>query len=91
MEKITAIVRGEYQYPFMMEPKQFEEKVTFTLYPPKDGEPRYGTGYYMGVDFENGNDAYVDVRYAKTTDIKKLADQYINDYWGKNLREYSFA
>lgn len=90
MEIIKAIVKGQYQYPFMMEPKQFEETATFTLYPPKDNEPHYGTGCYMGVDFGNGNDAYVDVRYAGTKDLKKLAAQYIENYWGGNLREYKF-
>lgn len=90
MESIKAIVKGQYQYPDMKQPEQFKMCVEFTLYPPKENEPHYGTGCYMGVDFSNWNDAYVDVRYTGTKDLKKLAEMYIKNYWGDNLREYEF-
>ena len=88
---ITATIRGQYQYPYMPKPKAFETTAKFTLIPPDPGEQHYGTGCYMSVEYGNGNDDYVDVRYARTTDIKKLAEAFIKDHWGENLREYEFA
>lgn len=85
---IKAIVKGVYKYPNMDQPKEFESNISFTLYPPAEGEKHYGTGCYMGVDFGNGNEAYVDVRYSGMTDIRKLASQYITNYLGSNLREF---
>ena len=87
---ITAIVHGEYQYPTMPKPKQFTEKVTFTMIPPDD-DVHYGTGYYMSVTgFANGYDQLIDVRYEGTTDVEKLARRFIENYWGSNLHEYTF-
>ena len=89
--KIKAIVRGQYQHPYMKEPRQFEETVTFTLYPPKPNEPHYGTGCYMGVESDNGLDQLIDVRYMGSRHLKELAAVYIRDHWGDNLREYVFT
>ena len=87
---ISAIVKGEYQYPNMAKPKQFEQTIKFEMCPPNPNEPHYGTGYYMLVVFPDNNEHVIDVRYAKTTDVKTLAESFIKDYWGKNLREYKF-
>ena len=89
--KVKAIVKGQYQHPGMKEPKRFEEEVTFTIYPPKPGEPHYGNGCYMGVESDNGIDDLIDVRYMGNRHIKELAKVYIENHWGSNLREYTFA
>lgn len=91
MENTVMVrVNGQYQYPNMTEPKRFEEIVKFILYPPKADEPHYGTGCYMGVEFENGYRDSVDVRYTRTRNLKELAAVFIRNYWGDNLIEYTF-
>lgn len=67
--------------------KSFSEDVIFTMLPPKD-DNHYGTGYYMSVDL--GRPDYsplIDVRYEGTTDVDKLADIWIENYYGKNAKE----
>lgn len=87
---VTAIIRGQYQYPTMPKPKQFTEKVTFTMIP-TDDDVHYGTGYYMSVTgLSSGFALLIDVRYEDTTDVEKLARRLIENYWGSNLREYTF-
>ena len=90
MESIKATIRGEYQWPSMTEPKQFEVEATFTLLPPAKGEAHYGTGCYMTVKIPHEREHYVDVRYERTRDLKELARRWIEGYYGENLREYCF-
>lgn len=85
---ITAKIKGMTNYPHIT-PKPYELEVAFTLYQPK-GDNDYGTGYYMGVDVNGEDFDYVDVRYAGTTDIKALAEDYIKGFWG-NVTECNFA
>ena len=69
----------------------FTQENLFTLHRPKEGESYYGTGCYMSVvqtSEEYGKqDHLVDVRYRRTTDLEKLADEWIADFFGKNARE----
>ena len=88
--EITATVRGTYQWPNMSEPKTFDGVLEFTLIPPNEGEAHYGTGCYMDVRRKGESREYVDVRYAGTKDIKKLAKQYIEDRFGDNAKEIVF-
>lgn len=67
------------------EGKAFTVKLEFILHPPKDSN-HYGTGYYMSV-ITPSFDYYVDVRYAQTLDIEKLADAWIRDNYGKNAEK----
>ena len=63
----------------------FTEEVTFRLIPPSDND-YYGNGHYMAVDMPR-NHFYVDCRYAGTTDIEKLADIWVKNYFGPNAQE----
>lgn len=60
-----------------------------TAIPPKEGFSYYGTGYYLSAvpikeDGTPDHDAsvYWDMRYAATTNIYKMADYWIRDYYG---------
>lgn len=75
--KMNAIIEGHD-----CQDKKFAENLTFTMIPPKDNN-HYGTGYYMRVERQSGNDL-VDVRYERTIDVEILADRYIKNYYGKN-------
>lgn len=88
---MKATIKGHTHY-FGEESKEFTTSINFKLHPPKENEPHYGTGYYMSVNFEghSGSSEYVDVRYLGTTDIKKLANLYIEDRYGKNAEEVIF-
>ena len=71
--------------------KEFNDVVVFELVKSKN-ENDYGTKLYMNVTQKNsGNKHFVDVRYARTTDIKKLAKAWLDDYYGANLRGYKEA
>lgn len=85
--KIAATIRGQYQWPNMAEPKPFETVLNFTLIPPEAGEAHYGTGCYMLVESNGKEQGYIDVRYAGTKDIKKLAKMYIDDHYGNNAKK----
>jgi len=65
--------------------QDFSVEVTFRLIPP-DSNDYYGNGYYMTVDMPN-NHFYVDCRYSGTTDIGRLADTWIKNYFGPNAQE----
>lgn len=65
--------------------QDFTTQVTFRLVPPT-GKDYYGNGYYMTVDMP-GNNFYVDCRYSGTTDINKLADTWMKNYFGPNAQE----
>lgn len=71
---------------FNCENEAFSVTVEFTMIPPAENEPHYGTGYYMMAKMP-GDKHYVDVRYERTTDIEVLADRWIQNYFGKNARE----
>lgn len=81
MEKATATISGVNKRNGL----QFNVSVQFTMIPPKECEAHYGTGYYMLVEFPDGNYNYVDVRYDKSTDVKVHAERFIKNYWGDNL------
>lgn len=70
--------------------KEFRRELKFKLIPPDEGTKHYGTGYYMTVVIDNDtdNERYVDVRYEKTTDIEVLANQWVNGYYGDNLKKF---
>ena len=64
--------------------RNFADSIIFTLIPP-EGHDYYGNGYYMNVEIDNAIH-YVDCRYARTTDIEKLATIWIQDFYGKNAQ-----
>ena len=68
------------------EGEPFKVVAEFTLIPPKEGEPHYGTGCYMTVKLP-GDKHLVDVRYEKTTDLEVLANRWIQGYFGKNAHK----
>ena len=67
------------------EGNDFTVEATFRLVPPS-GNDYYGNGYYMTVDMPK-NHFYVDCRYAGTTNIGKLANIWVKNYFGTNARE----
>ena len=68
--------------------KPFSDVVVFELVK-SDNENDYGTKLYMSVTLKNsGYEDYVDVRYAGTRDINKLAKGWLDGYYGENLRSY---
>ncbi len=70
--------------------KPFVQEVEFELIPPKPDGFHYGTGCYMTADRGHGDKDLIDVRYERTTDLRKLAEQYIKGYYGKNAHEVRF-
>jgi len=64
--------------------KPFKTPITFTLVPP--GIPNYiGNGHYMNVHLPDTSKS-IDVRFAQTTDLKKLARIWAADYFGSTLQ-----
>lgn len=70
--------------------KEFTTPIEFTLVPPAENEPHYGTGYYMTVKLP-GDTKLIDVRYERTTDIEILVDRFIRNYFGSNAHEVTKA
>lgn len=68
------------------EDEPFEEILFFEMVPPKEGEPHYGTGYYMTVRTPYQKHL-IDVRYEHTTDIEILADRWIKNWYGNNAHK----
>lgn len=68
------------------EGENFTTDLMFTLIPPKE-KTFYGNGYYMKVDIKGNTFAWVNVRYSGKPDIKKLANQWIENYFGENAKE----
>lgn len=68
------------------EGKRFSEALLFTMVPPEEGVPHYGTGYYMTVKtpFQTH---LIDVRYERTTDVKELALRWIRNNYGVNAHD----
>lgn len=64
--------------------KPFNTPITFTLVPP-GVQNYYGNGHYMNVHLPDTSKS-VDVRYAQTTDLKKLARIWLADYYGDDLK-----
>ena len=85
MNELKAIIKGETERG-----TKFEVKAKFNLLLPDEGEPHYGTGCYMAVD-TGENHHLVDVRYEGTKDLKKLANRWIESYYGTNAREVTFV
>lgn len=81
-DTIIAEVKG-----VTCEGEPFEEQLEFHLIPPANGEPYYGTGYYMRVKMSLSGVQLEDVRYAKTTDIEILANRFIKGWYGENAKE----
>ena len=70
----------------------YADVVTFKLIPP-NSKDYAGNGHKMIVDMA-GNPAaihYVDCRYSGTTDLWKLADIWIKDYYGNTVKEVRVA
>lgn len=78
---MKATVSGVTQFG-----EEFTTPVEFTLIPPAENEPHYGTGYYMTVKLPSDT-KLIDVRYERTTDIEILADRFIRNYFGANAHE----
>ena len=71
---------------FTCENEAFTETVEFTLIPPQENEPHYGTGYYMTVKTPTQKH-FIDVRYERTTDIETLADRWVKNWYGDNATQ----
>lgn len=84
MKELKAKIKGHSNYS-----GDFEHEAKFTLLEPEANEVYYGTGCYMQVAFA-GNKNLVDVRYAGTKNLAKLAKQWIEGYFGSNLREVTY-
>ena len=68
--------------------KEFEEEIHFELVR-SDNEFDYGNKHYMNVVRPKCKQHYfIDVRYAKTLDIKELAGAWIENYFGENLMSW---
>lgn len=80
MKELKAQIKGHSEYD-----GDFELEAKFTLIEPDADEVYYGTGCYLKVKIE-ANKHWVDVRYAGTKDLAKLAQNWINSYFGSNLR-----
>lgn len=77
---MKAIVSGT-----TCEGEAFNVTCEFTMIPPAENEAHYGTGYYMMVKLP-GDKHLVDVRYERTTDIEVLADRWMQNWFGKNMK-----
>lgn len=66
--------------------KAFEDKLEFTLLPPKEGTHYYGNGYYMEVKLP-GDRKHIDIRYAGAVDIERHAEDFIKGFYGDNAKE----
>lgn len=53
------------------------------------GDDDYGTGIYLHAVpvNDNGSHVYRDFRYAKTTDIQKLTDMWVKEYFVSSERQ----
>ena len=76
------IVAGNYRN------RAFADVVNFTMIPPK-GRDYQGNGYHMNVFVEGNPSAthYIDVRYAQTRDVEKLARIWIKDFYGNTATD----
>lgn len=81
--KIRATISGVTQ----MTGKPFEITADFTVC---QSNSDYGTGCYLLVEFADGGEAYCDVRYSGTRDVKKLATMWIRNNYGNRLTGYQF-
>ena len=84
---LEAIISGVVQWD---NNRPFESRVKFTLIPPEDGERHYGTGCYLHMEVvgEKGTDRHFDVRYLRTTDIRKLAKIVAEEVYGDNMKQF---
>lgn len=66
--------------------KGFKRRGRVTLFPPTT-DNYYGSGYYMLVEMEDGNEYNVDIRYEHTTDIVLLTKAWAKGFWGEKASE----
>lgn len=53
----------------------------------QDGE-HYGNGIYVSVKREDGEYFHIDCRYIKGYQFSTICENWIKDYYGKNLLSY---
>ena len=81
--KLTVVVNGVTAGA----KKPFREEIEFELVASKAF--KYGNGLMLIVNRPKwGETEAVDVRYAKTKDLKTLAARWIKDFFGDNLKSY---
>ena len=55
-----------------------------------EGEPNqndYGNGIYIGVTSPSGDVSYIDCRYIQNYVFEDVCRQYLENYYGKNLKD----
>lgn len=87
MKELKVLVKGFDRWT----KEAFEEEIAFELVR-SSNESDYGNKHYMSVHrpkWKKQNlDDFVDVRYAGTLDLKKLAKSWLEQYFGENLKSW---